>query len=73
MLVQFEIQHSLFESFCIIFSIESNEYLIYLDILCDSGIGDLDDFGTLPDKLKISDKEVEKLRKSVEKTKISKL
>lgn len=48
-------------------------YLIYLNILCDSGIGDLDDFGTLPDKLKISDKEVEKLRKSVEKTKISKL
>ncbi|XP_076074995.1 ankyrin repeat and KH domain-containing protein 1-like isoform X3 [Mytilus galloprovincialis] len=38
-----------------------------------TGIGDLDDFGTLPEKLKISDREVEKLRKSVEKTKISKL
>jgi hypothetical protein len=53
--------------------LQVTRYLISLDILCDSGIGDLDDFGTLPDKLKISDKEVEKLRKSVEKTKISKL
>ncbi|XP_061191259.1 ankyrin repeat domain-containing protein 17-like isoform X1 [Saccostrea echinata] len=34
-----------------------------------SGIGDLDDFGTLPASLKISDREVEKLRKNVEKTK----
>lgn len=34
-----------------------------------SGIGDLDDFGTLPENLKISDREVEKLRKTVEKTK----
>lgn len=33
------------------------------------GIGDLDDFGTLPENLKISDREVEKLRKTVEKTK----
>lgn len=32
-----------------------------------TGIGDLDDFGTLPENLKISDKEVEKLRKNVEK------
>ena len=33
------------------------------------GIGDLDDFGTLPDKLKISDREVEKMRKTVPKPK----
>ncbi|XP_056017812.1 ankyrin repeat domain-containing protein 17-like isoform X4 [Ostrea edulis] len=37
-----------------------------------SGIGDLDDFGTLPETFKISDREVEKMRKNVEKTKLDK-
>lgn len=36
-----------------------------------TGIGDLDDFGTLPENLKISDKEVEKLRKNVEKKRVN--
>jgi hypothetical protein len=34
-----------------------------------AGIGDLDDFGTLPEPFKISDREVEKMRKNVEKSK----
>ncbi|KAK3090841.1 hypothetical protein FSP39_015089 [Pinctada imbricata] len=37
---------------------------------CSTGIGDLDDFGILPEKLKISDREVEKFRKNVGNAKV---
>lgn len=44
--------------------------IVHVIFYLAAGIGDLDDFGTLPETFKISDREVEKMRKNVEKTKL---